>query len=73
MTNNCKRKLKFTSVFTALLLGISNVHAQRADAVPIIKYAVNNFATISKACDTCLKYAGKPLIKGRPIPPPEVS
>ncbi len=72
MKNSCNRKLKFGLVFTAFLfLGISNVHAQPADALPIIKYAINNYASISKAvCDTCPLVVGKPLQQFRPIPFP---
>jgi hypothetical protein len=75
MKNSCKRKWKFSLAFTAFIfLGISNVHAQPADAVPIIKYAVNNYASISKAaCDNCPLIIGKPLKLYRPIPLPPVA
>ena len=69
------RKLKFKLAFTAfIVLSILNLQAQPADARPIIKYAINNYASISKAaCDTCPLLAGKPLQQFRPIPFPPVA
>lgn len=75
MKNNYMRKLKFSLVFTAfILLSILNLQAQPADSRPIIKYAINNYASISQAvCDTCPLIAGKPLQQFRPIPFPPVA
>ena len=66
------RKLKFGLVFTAfIILSISKVYAQPADAVPIVKYLINNYASISRGiCDTCEPILGKPLQRYRPIPFP---
>ena len=66
------RKLKFGLVFTAFIIfSISKVYAQRADAVPIVKYLINNYASISRGiCDTCEPILGKPLQRYRPIPFP---
>lgn len=75
MKNSCKRKLKFRLVFTVLIfVSISSLKAQPADSRPIIKYLINNYASISQAaCNTCPLIAGKPLHRYKPIPFPPTS
>ncbi|RYZ62974.1 MAG: hypothetical protein EOO14_00595, partial [Chitinophagaceae bacterium] len=69
--NNCKRKMTFRLIFaTMLAFSLSNVMAQRTDAIPIVKYPLNNYSTIAKeVCenDTCAPLIGKPLVAGKPI------
>lgn len=72
MKNIYMRKLKFSLVFIAFLfISLSKVYAQPATKLPFIKYAINNYASISQAvCDTCPTIVGKPLQQFRPIPFP---
>ncbi|MES2430153.1 MAG: Calx-beta domain-containing protein [Bacteroidota bacterium] len=73
MKQSSTRTSKFRLVFTALLLlSISSVYAQRSEYPAFIKYAVNNYSTLTKAsCDTCVPVIGEPLQRFRPIPFPE--
>jgi hypothetical protein len=75
MINSCKTKMNYKLVISIFLfLKIANVFGQPADAVPIIKYAINNYASISKAaCDTCELIIGKPLQRYKPIPLPPLA